>query len=376
MIKDIILWLQGRRAEAVAHWGLVLAPPDLRKIFWLYSAADADSAYLAAELLGAIRQKRLDLRIIFTFSQDYPELFQKKIAHFQKVALGFGPHDHPWALGNFYERLQPFAWLAVGQPPYRRWPSYLKKKEKKLPPGIFVGDLQQLTAEDWPGLRRVYPQKVYKIMTLTAEQQQKIAVTADLHALFAETEIDAKLKALLLPPFQEHAEAEVWFLVGEKLSVEGLQAWQASPLAKSGFLAVEQLTDNIKKNLEANAIVALSTWQRQALPFGSVLWLNDRHWLPGVIGAASGIQMQTAPKVIWPYLAGSAGISVSKNLADTWLWPAPGYDWPAVLSFWEELRQTPARQRQEADVARKQLWQARRAAQQQLQDLLEVIFEW
>lgn len=374
MLNDIILWLQGRRAEAVAHWGVVLAPPDVRKIFWLYSAADADSAYLAAELLGAIRQKRLDLRIIFTFAKDYPELFQKKFNNFQKIALGFSPHDHPLALANFYERLSPFAWLAVGRPPYRRWPTHWK--EKNLPAGIFVGDIQQLKAEDWPGLRRVYPQKSYETMALTAEQQQKMAITADLHALFAETEIDAKLKALLLPPFQEHAEAEVWFLVGEKLTAEGVQAWRQSPLATSGFLVTEQLADNVQKNLKANAVVALSTWQRQALPFGTVLWLDDTRWLPGVVGAASGIQMQTAPKGIWPYLAGSAAISVGKNLEKTWGWPTESHDWPTVLTFWEALRQTPAKQRQAADVARKQLWQARRLAQQQLQDLLEVVFAW
>jgi hypothetical protein len=373
MIKDLFLWFRGRRAEAVAHWGLVLPPPDQRKIFWLYTGATAEEVTLAVEILGAIRQKRLDLRLIFTFARDYPELFSQKLSHFQKLALGFSPHDHPWALQNFYQRMTPFAWLAVGRPPYRHWPKALKN----VPAGIFVGDIAQLQAADWPKLQRIYPQSAYDTKTLREEQQQKIAAVADLRALLAETEIDAKLKALLLPPFQEQAEAQVWLLAGGSLNVEGWQAWQASPLANSGFLAVEKLAFDLAKNLSEKNIVALSTWQRQALPVGSVLWLDETRWLPGIIGAASGIYFQELPKVIWPYLAGSAAISVVEELKAAWTWPAlTQKSWPETLRYWENLRENPLTQRQQADLARKQLWQARRAAQAQLQDLLTVVFEW
>ncbi|MBU2727397.1 hypothetical protein HF639_12345, partial [Acidithiobacillus ferridurans] len=107
----------GRTAQANARWGWIKAPGERGPILWMQSFSDADQQRLGIELAKAMAEKRRDLRMVMTFETEYPALLEQYTEGAERLGYGFGPCDHPQAVGRILERLMPLRYLALGRAP-------------------------------------------------------------------------------------------------------------------------------------------------------------------------------------------------------------------------------------------------------------------
>ncbi|MHB1241689.1 MAG: glycosyltransferase N-terminal domain-containing protein, partial [Gammaproteobacteria bacterium] len=121
------LWWQGlrdrahgRHARANARWGHLRPPTGRGRVVWLRAGAAASSVRLAAELLGAIRDRRHDVRLILTFEEEHPALLRRYLPGVERMGFGYGPCDAPRAVRRALARLDPLGLILVDCAPAAR----------------------------------------------------------------------------------------------------------------------------------------------------------------------------------------------------------------------------------------------------------------
>ncbi|MGA7802938.1 MAG: glycosyltransferase N-terminal domain-containing protein, partial [Gammaproteobacteria bacterium] len=266
--------LRGAHGRANARWGHVRAPGGTGKVIWLKTGAGEDSVHLGAELLAAIRHKRLDVRLVLTFEQDYPALLNQHLARLEKIGVGYGPCDARRAVRRTLNRLDPFAVIWVDAAPD---PNLLAAANDERRHAMVFGAAPCATGR----VEAAYPATPAQ---LSAWQHQGgadyVAPAADFRTLLVEAQVEATLRGLVCAG----RDLTLWWVHGD--DAEQLRStaagWRHSALAEDGVLFVSGETDGGAK---FGADLLISEWPRTGLAPATVVAVDDRRWLAAVAAA-------------------------------------------------------------------------------------------
>lgn len=365
----------GRSHQANARWGWLRAPGGRGPALWVQATGEADDVLLAAELTRAIREKRLDLRVILTFERDYPELLDPRIGGLKGVGYGFGPCDHPRAIRRTLARLDPLRTMTIGRGPAANLAR--QSAARQLPAVVIAGD----PATDFlpMPLEAVYPvdeRQARRWRQLGAEAAQ-VQAPVDFLTLLTTAQVDPNFRRLICG----NAELDLWWLHGVPAmqAQHWVAAWRAAGLDRAGVLFL-----GLEGHLAGQAWPALSAWTREPVPAGSVLLVDEAKWLPAIAAASTGAHLSRAGRgVAWQAMAGGKPVSVAdvgqypvSQLQDAPDAPAVLPDASAVMQAWQSYLENPIRARLLGDAARRFFWEERRKAQARLPELLQRVFDW
>ncbi|MEJ2645850.1 MAG: hypothetical protein P8180_13190 [Gammaproteobacteria bacterium] len=366
--------LRGEHGRANARWGHVRAPAGTGKLIWLKTGAGEQSVHLGAELLAAIRHKRLDVRLVLTFEQDFPTLVNEHLAGLEKVGVGYGPCDAPRAVRRTLGRLDPFAIIWVDGAPD---PNLSKA----------AGDDSRHTVV-FAAPPAASPTRVEAADPATPAQahawQQTggadyIAPVADFRTLLVEAQVEPTLRGLVCAG----RDLDLWWFHGaDAPSVHAAASqWRRCPLASSGVLFVSAEADDVG---DLGADLLISTWTRTGLAPGTVVAVDEARWTAAVATAAHGQHLSGArSEVLWQALAVGTPTSVSpdldRELSQRMAEPPPlpvADTFDALLINWQHWHDDPASARRLGDRCRRRFWDERRRAAAVLEELLQRVFDW
>jgi hypothetical protein len=350
----------GRPQQANARWGFV-RPPSEGKTIWIVAASHPRSVRLGVELVRAIRQKRLDVRLVFTFEQEYPWALAP-LRGSARTGWGFGPCDHPLAVERTLRRLKPLGIVFAGVSPR----PHLARATARLSHRLLVAAI--------PGPAAVYERIYPSTEEEAACAGSAAAPAANLLTLVMPSQVDPNFAALVNGP----AHRSLWWWHGvDPRALEGFLAsfralFPRDPLFVTGLPLRQAST--LKP-------VAISHWDRTPLPDGALVAVDDPAWLPAVAAACVAAHFDARDdEHLWQALGGGAvasrrpGIPLPKAaLACT---VPERVDAGEVVVAWQAWQQNPHLQRELKDRARQAFWAERRLAGSVRDELLERIFNW
>ncbi|AOU98022.1 hypothetical protein BI364_08660 [Acidihalobacter yilgarnensis] len=360
----------GLRAAALARGGHLRAPHGEGKVVWIKAGGSPDSVRLACELLGALRERRLDIRLALTFEQDYEDIIEPRVRGLRKIGLGYGPSDRPAAVRRVLKRLNPIGLVLVDTAPH---PNLLRASAAmkthviafNTPPtpvmveAAYPLDEQQATA--WR----------------SSGKTECLADAADPLALFAEAQIDTTLRSLAAVGRDE---LHLWWWHDDcgDTQAETIAQWRQSPLAHQGVLFVSGRPASAAR---AHADLSIGDWDRGALPPGHVIWVDDPRWFGAIASAATGGYLETHVRAtLWQALAG--GCPLTPGAATRALRPSlpispqtPSAQ-SAIWADWQALMAEPLAARRRGDAGRRYFWEERRRVQGVIDAFLQRIFDW
>lgn len=356
--------LEGRAGRANARWGW-LKPPEARgKVIWIVCGGERRSVRLGAELARAIRHKRLDVRLVLTLEQEYPEL-TAPLSGLEKTGWGHGPCDHPRAVRRAWERLNPFGIIFAGTCPR----PYFAKACAGLSHALVIA-----AACKPERLERHYP-----ATRAQAEQCRHLdqAPVADLITLVTPAQVDPNFKTLVTGGSERH----LWWWHGNDrrriapLITEFRHAFPQDILFVSGPVLSGDGHPPFAETMR------ISQWNRRPMAPAAAVLVDDPKWLPALAAACTAAHVVARDTdILWQALAGGAAISCENT---NWL-PKPPLASTAslvkgdqdLLQRWREYRDNPILARERGDAARRAFWEERRLAAEVSEELLQRVFEW
>ncbi|WP_019628404.1 glycosyltransferase N-terminal domain-containing protein [Thioalkalivibrio sp. AKL10] len=359
-------WRDYRRGEgnrARARRGFLTPPDERGRLVWIKAGGTPEEVRLGIELLGAVRDKRQDVRIVLTFEQDYPELFERHMQPFRKVGVGYGPCDRPRVVRRVLDRFQPHGiLLAGGQAPV----NLLQAAEVPViavntePPARAVPPVVRHWPVD-PAGAQAWPEAAFEAALAPADPQ----------ARFVEAQADVVLRALVGGNVERlwwwHGTSEQW--------PAWRTAWQASGRGQSDILLASLRGDATEAGLPG-ADLAVSAWDRSTLAPGTILHLDDRRWFAAAASAAHAVHLAASDRqALWQGLAGGAAVSLGEAPAAALPCPVLGEP-TAVLEAWQRLSADPAARRQQGDAARRRFWDERRQVDANFDAVLQQVWDW
>lgn len=359
----------GLAARANARMGF-LRPPvgESGKVIWIKGGGSRDSVRLAVELLGAVRQKRLDVRLALTFEEDFADIVEPRVSGLRKIGLGYGPCDLPGVVRRTLDRLQPLAIVLVDTEPH---PNLLREAARR---GM------RLVAYNTPPsalqVEAAYPvDEAQAAAWAEAGTAAHVAPPADPLSLFVEAQVDTTLKSLVA---RGEEGRELWWWHGAAAQgPEFVAAWRASALGANGVLFVSACDTPAPDGVD----LSISRWGREPLPAGAVVGIDDARWRPAVASAVSGAYLADADRfALWealaagaPMVGGAALLARFPQLAsviETGAAPAQ------VLQAWAAFAAEPIAARKRGDACRRIAWDERRRLQSVLNEFLQRVFDW
>ena len=353
----------GEKARANARRGFLLPPRGEGKVVWLKAGASRASVLLASELLGALREKRLDIRLALTFELDHRDIIEPRLRGLRKVGLGYGPNDRPRSVRRVLDRMQPFGLILVDTVPHPNLPRAAAARGVHVvafntPPGDF-------------GVEAAYPVDAAQAAAWReAGRAAHVAPAADPLSLFVEAQADTTLRSLLAAGREN---LRLWWWQSDaQARRDFIRRWRASPLAAEGVLFVSGA-----KLRPEEVEQRISAWDRRPLAPGAVVLLDDARWTAAVASAMDAGHLAAADRRdTWQALAGSSPLSVGPGH------PLAGEALPVlasadeVLREWMQLRDAPNEARRRGDAAHRRFWEERRRAQQVGAEFAQRVFDW
>ncbi len=365
----LALWLAdwrdrmaGNRARIAARRGWLKPPQVSGKVMWLVAGQTRESVRLAVELMRAIRDRRLDFRLVLTFEEDYPELL-KPLDDMAKTGWGYGPAAHPQYLARAVQRLEPFAVLFAGVTPRPAWAAALREVKH-----VLLVDVPHVPAD--LRIERAYP--------FTAEQGQRFsadhcAPVVDMTCQLADANVDPNFRSALVGG----NEGRLWWVHSQSearirvLQEQWRHAFPRDYLLLSGPPAGASALHGAQ---------SLSGWNREPLLPGSVVWVDDPRWLPAVAASSTAIWLEQPERaVLWQAMAGGSAVSLSPDspLPKPGLQQAlPCHTPDELIELWQSYAANPIMARQAGDKVRRAYWDERRLAGEVTTELVERVFEW
>ncbi len=365
--------LRGAHARANARMGYLRAPGGTGRVVWIKAGGSRESVRLGVELLGAIRQKRLDVRLVLTFEEDYADILEQRVRGMKKIGLGYGPCDLQAVVKRTLARLEPFAIVLVDTQPHRHLLELAKARDLHV--------VAFNTPPSKSALEAAYP--VDELQAAAWREQgtaQYVAPAADPLSLFVEAQVDTTLKSLVCGG----EECPLWWWHDALGSLpQVIRAWRESALAENGVLFVSGAdAPRIDESAVPRGVdVRISLWQRDALEPGCIVLVDDPRWLPAVGSGASATHLAQASRfTLWEALAGGSALTVSQHLLKQF----PRLhnvvdaldDIPSVFSAWQEHAASPFEARQRGDACRRLFWDERRQLQSVMDEFLQRVFDW
>ncbi|WP_245523038.1 glycosyltransferase N-terminal domain-containing protein [Thioalkalivibrio sulfidiphilus] len=358
--------LSGEHARANARQGYLRQPDGRGKLLWIKSGCTPQSLRLGLELLGAIRQKRHDLRLVFTFELDDPAILEPRLKGLKATGVGYGPSDRPRAVARVLERLQPFGLILVDTLPH---PNLLRAAHDK---GVHC---LAFNTDPWPSpAEAVYPCDADQHRAWASSGQAAyLASAADPLSLLAEAQADVTLRTLS----GAGETGRLWWWHGP---VQQAEAWMAAWRADARF-ADDRLFVSLPEGerLSAPGIPSISAWDRRPLAPGAVMWVDDHRWLAALASACIAGHLEGVSRgVFWQGLAGGRPLSLGAGVLD----PVPAEilprcgDTATVLARWTGYADDTLGARRDGDANRRRFWEERRNVEGVMTELLQRVFDW
>ncbi|MFP4131520.1 MAG: hypothetical protein ACLFVF_05345 [Thiohalospira sp.] len=336
-----------------------LRPPEGRSpLVWIRAGEGADNLRLAADLLGAVRQHRLDLRLVLTYPDEERAILRERLegCSREKVALGYGPDPVARAERRAARRLAPLGLIEVGIPPSAALAAIPHRVAIRSRPADAAVEAalpaEAGTAEAW------------------GERAEEVAPAADPLTLLAEAQMEPVLPALL------GTERLAWFIGVRDWS--GLEAdWRAHPLAAEGILFASPAPGaRVPSHLPR-----IADWDRSPLPPGTLMVVDDPRWNPALAVSAEAVHLfEDPPAARWQALAGHRPVTSAGPLpADAvGALPCPVVEGgaEAALDAWRGWLDDPLAARELGGACRRHFWAVRREADAAVNRLLERIYAW
>lgn len=336
-----------------------LRPPEGRSpLVWIQSGEGSDNLRLAADLLGALRQSRLDLRLVLTYPDEDRAILRERLegCSREKVALGYGPDPVPRAQQRVAQRLAPLGVIGVGMAPSPALEAVPHRVAVRSgPAGSSVEaalPADNETAEAWQG------------------RAEEVAPAADPLTLLAEAQVEPVLPALL------GGDRLAWFIgVSDWRALE--TAWRAHPLAAEGVLFATPAPGS----RGPAHLPRIADWDRTPLPPGTLMVVDDPRWNPALAVSAEAIHLfADQPAARWQALAGhrpvTSAVRLPADASGTLPCPVLGAGNEAALAAWQGWLDDPRAARELGGACRRHFWAVRREADSAVNRLLERIYAW
>ncbi len=362
----------GRRDRANARWGWLRVPGERGPVLWMQGFSRPGDLHLGTDLARAISDRRRDLRMILTFEQEFSDIFPGAAHGIARLGYGFGPCAHPLALKKTLERLQPFRYLALGQPA----PQPLQRLlgQRRIPavamgcapgPGALAGIWEAVYPR---GLRQYAGWDVLGL-------GERLLPPVDFQTLVTIAQVEPNFRNLVMG---SHGDSLFWVTgLGPADWPSWLSAWRKWKAGGRSLLFLEGAG-------APEGLPRLSRWDRQILPPGSVVCVDETRWHPALSASADAIHLQGGEvSLLWQVFASGHPLSAESGLA--WDLPmeiraearVPVLSGPAaIMQWWENVLADPMAGRQQGDEYRRLFWQARREAGDRLPEFLQRVFDW
>lgn len=338
------LWLadradrkRGNRARIAARRGWLNPMGEQGKVVWILAGSSRESVHQAVELLRAIRARRLDLRLVLTFEEEYPDLLAP-LDDCDKTGWGFAPADHPRSLRRVLQRLDPYGVLVVDACPRPHLRHWLDRQARVLTTRPHRANFAH----------------------------QPVGNGADLLTLLVEAQVDPNFRSLA----NQGRERHLWWL-------HDADAAAATALAGRWLERHPEDIVFISGCAPQAGAQRISHWDRRPFADGSIVWIDEDKWLPAIAVSVTGAHFaQPSRKPLWQALAGGTAIHIDPAAEAL---PATLEDSAArgdLFTAWQNWRTQPITARVAGDSARRAFWQERRLAQADLQAWVERVFEW
>lgn len=358
---------RGDGARARARLGFLTPPADRGRLIWIRAGRAPEDLRLGIELLGAVRDKRQDVRIVLTFEQDYPKLFERHMQPFRKVGVGYGPCDRPRVMRRVLRRFDPHGIIQAGGVVPRNL------ARATTAPLFAVNAAPPEAGLPATPLAGVWPLDPDAARRWSAAPGGEMLEPADPQARFVEAQADVVLRTLVGGQVER-----LWWWHGTSAQWRAWRvAWQATGWARSDILLVS-LADQSEgaSPIPEGCDRAVSAWDRNALPAGTVLHLDDSRWFAAAASAAHAVHLAAPQRqALWQGLAGGAAVSLGVDPAFDL--PCPVYPEPGVvLDAWRALRDDVAQRRRQGDAARRRFWDERRRVDANFDAVLRQVWDW
>lgn len=360
----------GQYTAALARKGYLRAPQGEGKIVWIKAGGKPDSVRLACEILGLIRERRLDIRLVLTFEHDYAEIIAPRVKGMRKIGLGYGPSDRPHSVKRVMTRLNPFGLILVDTVPH---PNLLH--------AALANKVHVIAYNTLPTPAKVeaaYPVDLKQSMAWrTSGMTSNLLESADPASLFAEAQVDTTLRSMLRMG-QDDMYLWWWHDDLSDSHDRAVSQWRFSALARNGVLFVSG-KDLTTTHLSAN--LSISNWDRGALPAGSVILVDDSHWFAALSSAVTGAYVNTRNRnIFWQSLVGGCAFIPGMGTHDMFPGlPLPGSmpsHIPEIYAAWLSMLVDPRAARNRGDKLRRFFWEERRRVHSALEDLVKHVFDW
>lgn len=362
---------QGLSARANARAGYLRAPAGEGKLVWIKAGGTRDAVRLGAELMGALRQKRQDIRLVLTFEQDYADLLEPRVRGLRKIGLGYGPSDVRAVTRRVMGRLQPFGLILADTLPHAN----LLQQARAAGTHLIAFNTEPSRVP----VSAAYPLDARQHQAwLDAGTAQYLAPAADCLSLFTEAQADITLKSLINGP----QEFPLWWWHGPADQTEAVLAqWRASGLCQQGLLLVSTDFADLAQAPWPGVALRISRWQREPLAVGQVLWVDQADWLAPVASAVNSVHLACADRqTLWAALAGGAPLSASSALVQRFASleaVVPLRDTlTSVFDLWHNHVTDVLAARRLGDAGRRVFWDERRRVQRVSEEFAQRVYDW
>ncbi len=362
----------GRHDRANARWGWLKVPGERGPVLWMQGFSRPGDLHLGVDLARAISDRRLDLRMVLTFEEEFPGIFPAAANGIARLGYGFGPCAHHRALEKAVERLQPFRYLALGQPAAQ--PLQRLLGQRRIPAvAMGCGPGPGAIAGIWEA---VYPRGLRQYAGWEKmELGERLLPPVDFQTLVTIAQVEPNFRNLVMG---SHGDSIFWVAgLGPADWMPWLSAWQQWKGGRRSLLFLEGTG-------APEALPRLSDWDRQMLSPGSMVSVDEPRWRPALSASADAIHLHGGEvSLLWQVFAGGHPLSTEPGLV--WDLPMeiraeegiPALSGPeTIIQWWESVRKDPIAGRQQGDQYRRLFWQARREAGQRLPEFLQRVFDW
>jgi hypothetical protein len=347
-------------------------------VLWVKAGGSLESVVLAADLVGAIRDRRRDLRIVLTFDVAHADAL-RRLDGMRRVGVGFGPADDSGAIRRMLRRLSPIGLVEVATVPGPALSAALTRHA--VHHVVVCGFPGAGSAPEWVLARS---QAQYQDW-MESGSGGVILGPCDPLTLLTEAQLEPRLRALIGCDEQRPL---IWLHAPPEQQLRDyVEAWHAAPAGlDTGVLVIASDAASRCGGVLARlagwggVVVPVTTWDRKPIPNGAILLLDDARWVaPVAVACDAAILVDGEASATWQALA--AGTAVIGGAAFCRRWPSladvPRADGPrASFRRVSELLSLPGGRRRLGDAGRRRFWLERRRAAEAIEQLLATIREW
>jgi len=371
--------LQGDKIKANARLGLVSAPEGSSKLIWIHAGETRQSVMLAAAILAAIRHKRLDVRLVLTYENEFQDILVQHLSGLEKIGFGYGCANNKQAARRMVKRLKPFAAVFVNETLPAHILQVLRDNQVKhciafQTPALSVNPIEAC----YPSLRDVDCKSI---------NASYVSKAFDAITQLVQAQVDKQLGALL-----QGDQARKIFLVhgaDSESARKVLHNWRGSTLNGSSILSFTLDEPNGQGLAALSEAVQqagfqpllLSQWQKTAIDPQQVVIADEPRWFAALAVSSHACYIRQANDyAFWQMMASGSALIYDEQIAahQKKLFPelCKATTLDALYEHCLSLQNNLVLQRQTGDACRKVFWQARREAEQAVEELLQRVFDW